>query len=241
MNKQFLSNATLRKTSFGFIQAFIAFSFLGIQSSAKAASISYNLSWEGDAGYSMTGMFSFDNELIPSDGIIREDQLESMMISFFDPAGSLLEKFTYDFPNPDTSGEFTFNFDTATETVIQSGFPLGPTGLDLGIDNSSGVETGLDFYSCRGDGAVENGECLFSFLGEGIVLQENLAPSACFNGPDDPNCADIDGGGVVIAERVSVPEPSKPLTILGTVSIIAFGTTFKRKFNQSNLNKSLKG
>ena len=168
------------------------------------ALVSYNLFWTGDAGYSMTGMFGFDDQSIPVDGIIRKDQLEFMMISFFDPSDVLLQRFNYDFPNPDTSGEFSFNFNTVTGEVIQSGFPIGPEGLDLGIDNSSLTETGLDFYSCGGDAAVE-GECIFSSLGEGIILQRNDVEGACFNFPNS-DCVDLDGGGVVTAELKIVPE-----------------------------------
>ena len=207
-----LLSRTMTKISSTFSGAVLAFTFLASGPSAQAALVSHNLFWTGDAGYSMTGMFGFDDQSIPVDGIIRKDELEFMMISFFDPSDVLLQEFNYDFPEPDTSGEFSFNFNTVTREVIQSGFPIGEEGLDLGIDNSSLTETGLDFYSCRGD-AVFEGECRFSSLGEGIILQQNNVEGACFNFPNS-DCVDLDGGGVVTAELKIVPEPNSLVGLL---------------------------
>jgi len=57
-----------------------------------------------------------------------------------------LQEFDYDFPNPDTSGEFNFNFDSATDTVLQSGESDSDEGFDLGIDFAAG-ETGTSFFT----------------------------------------------------------------------------------------------
>ncbi len=223
-----LFSKTVTKISSIFSGVIVTFTFVISGSSAQAALIAHNLFWTGDGGYSMTGMFGFDDQSIPVDGIIRKNDLEFMMISFFDPNDILLQEFNYDFPEPDTSGEFSFNFDTVTMEVIQSGFPIGSEGLDLGIDNSSLSETGLDFYSCGGD-AVSQGECLFSSLGEGIILQQNNVSGACFDFPN-PDCIDLDGGGVVRAERKIVSESNSLVGVLG-LGLVGIAVIVKQKFD----------
>ena len=218
MMKSLFSQA-LSKIRSTFSGAVVAVIFLASGASAQAAEVSYNLFWTGDRGYRLTGMFGFDEDSIPVEGIIRPDALEFMTLSFFAPNDVLLQEFDYDFPEPDLSGEFSFNFNPVTGEIIQSGFPIGSEGLDLGIDNSSLTETGLDFYSCRG-AAVDQGECLFSALGEGIILQQNNVEGACFSFPN-PDCVDLDGGGVVRAELKIVPEPNSlvGLVVLGFLGI----------------------
>ncbi|MGK7934683.1 MAG: hypothetical protein AB4206_02575, partial [Xenococcaceae cyanobacterium] len=207
-----LLSQTITKIRSPFSSAVVAVIFIASGASAQAAEVSYNLFWTGDGGYRLTGMFGFDDQSIPAEGIISKDELEFMTLSFFAPNDMLLQEFDYDFPEPDISGEFSFNFNTVTGEIIQSGFPIGEEGLDLGIDNSSLTETGLDFYSCRG-AAVDQGECLFSALGEGIILQQNNVEGACFSFPN-PDCVDLDGGGVVRAERKIVPEPNSSIALL---------------------------
>ena len=106
--------------------------------------ITYDLSWEGENGYTMKGLFSFSSELEGS--LITEDDLTDMQLAFFEPDGTLLQVFDYDFPNPDTSGEFNFNFDSAIDRVLRSGESDTDTGFDLGIDFEGG-ETGISFFT----------------------------------------------------------------------------------------------
>ena len=228
MMKNFFS-PTMTKICSTFSGAVVAFTFLANTSSAQAALVSYNLFWTGDGGYRLTGMFGYDERAIPVEGIIRKGELEFMTISFFAPNDILLQEFNYDFPEPDTSGEFSFNFNPVTEEVIQSGFPIGEEGLDLGIDNSSFTETGLDFYSCRG-AAVDQGECLFSSLGEGIILQQNNVEGACFSFPNS-DCVDLDGGGVVRAELKIVPEPNSLVALL-VLSFLGIAVAVKNSIHK---------
>lgn len=166
---------------------------------AQAALISYNLSWTGDAGYSMTGMFGFDDQSIPATGIITKNELEFMMLSFFDPNGMLLQDFNYNFP---ISGEFNFNFDTATETVLQSGESDSPTGFDLGIDFSAG-EMGIGFFSGEPDIGIPPGQVTLS-------LDNTQGPGSSTT---------LDQNGTVVAQR-KTPEPS---SVLGLLAIGTFG------------------
>ena len=106
--------------------------------------IIYDLSWEGENGYTMKGLFSFNSELEGS--LINADDLTDMQLAFFEPDGTLLQVFDYDFPNPDTSGEFNFNFDSAIDQVLRFGESDTPTGFDLGIDFQGG-ESGIGFFT----------------------------------------------------------------------------------------------
>ena len=111
-----------------------------------AAPVVYDLAWAGDGGYSMRGRFTFDETLVGT--VIDETQLLTYDISFFNPSNGLLGSYdrTNQFP------EFNFNFDTSTGTVLQTGAPLGPTGLLTGnsvsfdpyLVSDSGCQPGLN-------------------------------------------------------------------------------------------------
>lgn len=170
-----------------------------VSSSASAALISYNLNWTGDAGYSMRGMFGFDDESVSGSEIVTRDELEFMMLSFFEPDGNLLQTFNYTFP---ISGEFNFNFDQVTETVLQTGESDSPNGFDLGIDFASG-QMGIGFFSGEPDIGIPPGQITLSLdntqgLGSSITLDQN---------------------GTVVATR-KTPEST---SILGFLIIGAFG------------------
>ncbi|MEL6765477.1 MAG: PEP-CTERM sorting domain-containing protein, partial [Cyanobacteria bacterium J06607_6] len=78
-------------------------------------------SWTGQiARFSVEGNFSFDASEEYEDGIVREEDLESFNIKFFDPDGNLLRTYT---DNQDLSRYPTFNFafDTQTEEILQDG------------------------------------------------------------------------------------------------------------------------
>ncbi|MEB3282033.1 MAG: PEP-CTERM sorting domain-containing protein [Lyngbya sp.] len=177
----------------------------------KAEAASYKLFWEGDGGYTAMGMFSFSDDLIGT--IVTEEELDDLIISFFDPEGTLLEAFDYDFPNPDTSGEFNFNFDTVTKTIFQSAnFNDEDFGLDLGIDFGGGEITGLDFYT-----EIDGSEGVI--LDDGIVLLESLS---------DEEFELLDQGGVLTATKV--PEPA---SILGLLAIGTLGAGLTRQKKQA--------
>ena len=141
--------------------------------------ITYDLSWEGENGYTMKGLFSFSSELEGS--LITEDDLTDMQLAFFEPDGTLLQVFDYDFPNPDTSGEFNFNFDSATDLVLRTGESDTDTGFDLGIDFAAG-ESGIGFFTGEDD--------VPGFPAGIIALGDANPPN-----PTDP----LDQGGEVVA------------------------------------------
>lgn len=94
-----------------------------------AAAVTFDLSWKGQTlGYEATGRFSYDESTVPSDGIVRSDDVDTFDISFFTPGGELFKSFT---DNAQTPG-FNFNFDTSTESILQTGRWDSPTGLNVG-------------------------------------------------------------------------------------------------------------
>ena len=108
--------------------------------------VTYEFDWTGQiAGFSVEGEFSYDLSQSYEDGIVREEDLESFDISFFDPDGNLLR--TYE-DNHLTFPEFNFAFDTNTEEILQDGFFLGPDGFNFGEKTAAGDGfTGLNFWS----------------------------------------------------------------------------------------------
>ncbi|MEL6763481.1 MAG: serine hydrolase, partial [Cyanobacteria bacterium J06607_6] len=108
--------------------------------------VTYEFDWMGQiAGFSVAGEFSYDASQFFEDGIVREEDLISFDISFFDPDGTLLR--TYE-DNHLTFPEFNFAFDTNTQEILQDGDFLGPEGFNAGEKTSVGDGfSGLNFWS----------------------------------------------------------------------------------------------
>ncbi|QMS87808.1 PEP-CTERM sorting domain-containing protein [Nostoc edaphicum CCNP1411] len=187
------------------VAAFSSIATLINVSSADAAS--YQLDWLGDQGYSAKGQFSYDDSFLGS--IVTKDELTDFAISFFNPEGSLLQNFNYDFPQSDSS--FNFNFDTVTKTVLQTGNFDTSNGFDLGIDFATDV-TGLDFYTYLN---AEQGLPTAK-----IFLKDDLSPEVC---DTYPNCR-LDLGGELTA--TAIPEPG---TIFGLLVLGLMNKVLKKK------------
>ena len=81
------------------------------------------------AGFKATGQFSYDTNRVDESGIVREEDLISFDISFFDPEDSLLR--TYE-DNHLTFPEFNFAYDTNTGELLQDGEFMGEEGFNFG-------------------------------------------------------------------------------------------------------------
>lgn len=181
------------------VAAFSSIATLMTVSSADAAS--YRLDWLGDQGYSAQGQFSYDDSFLGS--VVTKDQLTNFAISFFNPEGSLLQNFNYDFPQSDST--FNFNFDTVTKTVLQTGNFDTSNGFDLGIDFATDV-TGLDFYTYLN---AEQGLPTAK-----IFLKDDLSPEVC---DTYPNCR-LDLGGNLTATAIPEPGAIFGLLVLGLMN-----------------------
>ncbi|MEO1621449.1 MAG: hypothetical protein AAFU53_10525, partial [Cyanobacteria bacterium J06632_3] len=110
--------------------------------------ITYEFDWTGQiAGFSVEGEFSYDagQSFNFEEGIVREEDLESFDISFFDPEGNLLR--TYE-DNHLTFPEFNFAFDTDTKQILTDGIFTEPDGLNVGEKTAVGDGfTGLNLWS----------------------------------------------------------------------------------------------
>ena len=100
-----------------------------------AQAIEFNFSWQGDAGYSALGTFSYDETTAPS--IISEsgagptDYLDSLSVSFFDPSNILLGTYNTVTGGVSESQFFTFNFDTSNQTLFGD-FDIAGGGVLIG-------------------------------------------------------------------------------------------------------------
>ena len=98
------------------------------------------------AGWQAEGEFSYDASQVDAEGIVREEDLLSFDISFFDPEGNLLR--TYE-DNHQAFSEFNFAFDTNTGELLQDGEFAGDSGFNFGEKTSVGEDefAGLNLFS----------------------------------------------------------------------------------------------
>jgi hypothetical protein len=117
---------------------------LGLLKATPVYAVTLNFDWTGNAGYSATGSFSYDETQGYTS--IDNSKLQSIGVSFFDPSQKLLNSFApirdgnivYDF--------LDFNYDTATKSLF--GY------FDVGQDNAQST----DYY-------------LFGTVGLGLSLR----------------------------------------------------------------------
>lgn len=110
-----------------------AFSVAIAAANNPAQAIELNFNWLGDAGYSATGSFSYDETTAPT--IISEagsgatDFLQSLSVSFLDPSKNLLGTYNTVAGGVSESNFFTFNFDTSTQKLFGPFDVAGGTGV----------------------------------------------------------------------------------------------------------------
>lgn len=104
-----------------------------VHTANPAQAIAFNFNWEGDAGYSAVGTFSYDETTAPAiiteSGAGSTNVLQSLSVSFLDPSDTLLGSYNTVAGGVSESQFFTFNFDTATETLFGSFDIAGGTGV----------------------------------------------------------------------------------------------------------------
>ncbi|MEH2205245.1 MAG: PEP-CTERM sorting domain-containing protein [Nostoc sp.] len=98
-----------------------------------AQAIELNFNWQGNAGYSATGSFSYDETTAPT--IISEagsgatNFLQSLNVSFLDPSKNLLGTYNTVSGGVSESNFFAFNFNTSTQTLFGPFDVAGGTGV----------------------------------------------------------------------------------------------------------------
>lgn len=172
---------------------------VAIGANNPAQAITFQFNWEGDAGYSAIGTFSYDETTAPT--IISEsgsgptDDLQSLMGSFFDPSGNLLQSFNTVANGVSQSNFFALNFDTSTETLF------GPFNV--------------------GGGTGEIGEFFFAgVIGDFLELRQDVDQMGLSTVIDQ-------NSGLITVSQV-VPEPASVLGLLAFGALGA-GSALKKK------------
>ncbi len=103
----------------------VGLSVAGWSKSASATVMTYDMSWTGVQGFSMTGVFSFDDSSLASSPLVEFTDLLFFEATAFTPDGTPLE--TYAFSSADYSVFGTkfffinFNFEPDTGILRQVG------------------------------------------------------------------------------------------------------------------------
>jgi hypothetical protein len=174
---------------------------LSVAIAQQAQAISFNFDWQGDGGYSATGMFSYDETTAPT--IISEsgdgatNNLESLMVSFFDPSGNLLQSSSTVTDGVSESGFFQFNFDTSDQTLFGT----------FNVGGGTGVIGELFFF----------GE-----VGTSLELRQDVDQMG------QSDLLDQNSGEITVSAKTSVPEPASVLGILAFGAMGA-GSILKKK------------
>lgn len=88
-----------------------------------AIALTQNIQWQGSAGYTVTGRFSYDDAdltTITEHGAGKTEQLQSLSISVYDPDGNLLHTYNNVVDGVARGNYFEFNFDTKTQQLLNS-------------------------------------------------------------------------------------------------------------------------
>ncbi|MBG1263638.1 PEP-CTERM sorting domain-containing protein [Nostoc commune] len=103
----------------------------GANNPAQAVDLNFN--WQGNAGYSAVGSFSYDEAIAPT--IISESGsgatnfLQSLNVSFLDPSKNLLGTYNTVSAGVSESDFLAFNFDTSTQKLFGPLDIAGGTGV----------------------------------------------------------------------------------------------------------------
>ena len=91
-----------------------------------ANAIGFNIDWTGTGGYTMTGMFSYDDSLIGT-GPINGTDVNTFMIEGF-LNGSNVGTWDFFADGLSAGATFNFNFNATSELFLIGGGSGGPTG-----------------------------------------------------------------------------------------------------------------
>ena len=179
----------------------IAATSIAIATSANnpAQAIELNFNWQGDAGYSATGSFSYDETTAPT--IISElgsgatNFLQSLNVSFLDPSKNLLGTYNTVSGGVSESNFFKFNFDTSTDKLS------GP-------------------FDIAGGKAVIGEYFLQGTVGDSLFLRQ-------YFGEDRPEITlDQNSGSIQVSK---VPEPASLLGLLAFAGLGVASTFKKKQ------------
>lgn len=180
---------------------------LGLLASASshAALVSYNFAWQGNAGYSLNGQFTFDAAtaptLITESGAGPTNNLVSLSVSFIDPANSPLQSYATVVNGVSSSAFLAFNFDTSTEQLFGS-INIGGGTVAAGVQFFNGTVGGL------------------------LRLRQNIDANG-----NSVLLDSADPGQIAVTRVAQIPEPGTLALSLG--ALLALGIQPRRKLSRS--------
>jgi hypothetical protein len=133
---------------------------------SPAQAITYDFSWNGNGNYSAKGSFSFDEIIAPSSfsesGPGATNFLQSLNISFFDPANNLIAAYENVVNGVSTANYFKFNFNKNTQEIFGlidlGGGVSGETYLQGAVNSDLSLfqvpQSGADFIIDRNSGSL---------------------------------------------------------------------------------------
>ena len=168
---------------------------LGAAAAAQASPVTYDFSWTGSAGWTMTGAFSFDSSLASSTDLTATS-LSSFQLQVFE---SGVSQGTWDYfvngQQPDTL-PFNFNFDAATGQFRVGGSSGGSDGQiwDTAANSCGALFPGF------GSGSVQQLVCVAGgALNEGSILVGSSTLEATLVRTTVPEPASIGLAGLALA------------------------------------------
>jgi hypothetical protein len=136
---------------------------------AESEAAIFSLSWVGSGGYKLTGYFEYSGDSSSpnaADGVIRSgnnsgtngNELTGMSVAFLDPTDTVLATYNLSQLLADTT--FNFNFDIATQTVLQTGARNSDTGFYIGIFGNNSTDYSLSSTDASGGLSFTSGDFL---------------------------------------------------------------------------------
>lgn len=169
--------------------------------SSHAAQVSYNFAWTGNAGYSLSGQFSYDAATAPAiiseSGAGATNHLQSLSVSFFDSANNPLQSHATVVNGVSNSAFFLFNFDTSNELLF-GGINIGGGAVAAGVQFFNGTVGGL------------------------LRLRENIDAIGNSNLLDSSN-----PGQILVTRAARIPEPNTLALCMG--ALFALSATLRRQ------------
>lgn len=179
---------------------------VGLAMAAPAKAVVFNIDWTGANGWTMTGMFGYDDSLIGT-GPIDESEIDGLMIEVFDNG---ISQGSWDLNTDGVFGAFNFNFDTNSEMFLVGGLSEGPMGQDWNV-SAGGVacpNPGVGFSSGTGGQAV----CVNNSIVGDSILRFNASLST-----------------LTATRKQSVPEPAS--FVLFAIALGGLGVLMRRRLS----------
>ncbi len=222
----------------------VTFLSLGLLTPDSANAITFNLHWTGQTlGYQLKGSFSYDENQVNGDGIVRQEDLNSFNIAFIDPDGNVFKEFL----NNHTSSDFNFNFDTNTNQILQTGEWNEPNGISIGGIRTQGVnffskpDSVADLFPNDNDPSphvhLTDWASEFPDLPEGFTRGTRPHLDVAFFTRTRAEVLDNSNAGEELGMGLIATPVPEPLSILGAGTALAFGVGFKRKLNKAKKNR----